>query len=87
MRQYRAETRKPANGTADLSWDIGAGYVRTAKGSVQDESPSGMALVVAMPFSVESTLQITTGSKTRAAIVRRCIRQGANHLLGVQFKR
>ena len=87
MRQYRAETRKPSAGTAELSWEIGAGYVRTAKATVQDESKSGMALLVNLPFSIEASIQITTGDKTRSAVVRRCIRQGANHLVGVQFQR
>jgi len=87
MRQYRSETRKPTNEVADLSWEIGAGYVRTGKATVQDSSPSGMGLMVASPFTVGTTLQITIGTKQCTAVVRRCIKQGSQHLLGVKFER
>jgi hypothetical protein len=87
MRQYRAETRKPSKEAAELSWDIGAGFVRTAKATVQDMSPSGMGLLVATPFNVGVTLQITIGTRKHAAVVKRCIKQGSQHLLGVKFER
>jgi hypothetical protein len=87
MRQYRSELRTPSFEVADLSWDIGAGYVRNATAKVQDVSRTGMGLLVFMPFAIGTKLQITRGTNTRSAIVRRCIRQGSQHLLGVQFER
>ena len=87
MRQFRAEVRKPSNGQADISWEIGAGYVRTSTAVVRDTSKSGMGLVVSQPFAVGTTLRIKFESETRSAIVRRCVCQGAKHLVGVQFER
>jgi hypothetical protein len=87
MRQYRSEQRKPLHTTADLSWEIGAGYTRSGKATVQDISRSGMGLLVQTPLAVGAALKIKTEDNSYTAIVRRSIRQGVNFLLGVQFQR
>lgn len=87
MRRFRREIRRPTTGPADISWEIGAGYVRTANAILKDLSPSGIGLVVSLPFTVGAKLKITTGNQTRSAIVRRCVRQGAGYILGFEYER
>jgi len=72
---------------AELSWDMGAGYVRTVAGTVHDVSTSGIGLLAPMPFSIGAKLQITTDKQTRSAILMRCSRQGAKYFLGFRFER
>jgi hypothetical protein len=85
MRKYRADTRKPSTGQVELSWEIGAGYSRTANGTVQDISMEGMGMLVPLPFEVGAELQIKSDGRKRTATVRRCSRSGSQYLLGVKF--
>ncbi len=87
MRQYRSEIRKPANTIAEVSCDIGAGFLRKVTATVQDVSSSGMGLIVPLPFAVGVTVKIVSRDKTQSAVVRRCLPQAGKHLLGVQFER
>jgi hypothetical protein len=85
MRKYRAQPRNDASGSAELHWQIGAGYVRSTLVTVQDISVSGMGLHSPIPFAIGSALQIKTGNQLRFVTVRRCFRAGAQHFLGVEF--
>ena len=85
MRKYRTQPRKDATGSAELHWQIGAGYVRATLATVQDVSASGMGLHSPIPFAIGSALQIKTGDQLRFVTVRRCFRAGAQHFLGVEF--
>ncbi len=71
---------------ADLSWEIGAGFVRKVKGTVIDTSKSGRGLIVAQPFPLGASITIVCGDKTCRGAVKRCIKQGANHLVGVRLE-
>ena len=85
MRKYRADTRKPSTGPVELSWEIGAGYTRTASGTIQDVSSGGMGMLVPLPFEVGAELQVKADGRTCMVTVRRCVREGSKYLLGVQF--
>jgi hypothetical protein len=85
MRKYRAQPRKDASGSAELHWQIGAGYVRSTLATVQDVSASGMGLHSPIPFAIGSALQIKSGDQLLSVTVRRCFRAGAQHFLGVEF--
>jgi hypothetical protein len=87
MRQYRLESRTPCNSLAELSWEIGAGYIRNTKATVIDLSKSGMALMVAQPFRVGAMLKIVSGNKAESGVVRHCVKQGTKHLLGIKLER
>ncbi len=86
MRQYRSEIRRPVNLPAEVLWQIGAGYTRTFKATIQDVSASGMSLLVPSSIPAGERVQITSENKTRFATVRRCVALGRNHVLGVQFE-
>jgi hypothetical protein len=85
MRRYRAEPRKSASGTAELHWQIGAGYMRSTLAAVQDVSSSGMGLHSSVPFAIGSILQIKIESQMRVVTVRRCFPQDGLYFLGVEF--
>jgi hypothetical protein len=87
MKQFRSEVRRLITLPAELSWDMGAGYIRSIAVTVHDVSPSGIGLLVPMPFSIGAKLKITTDKQTRSAIVMRCSRQGAKYFLGFRFER
>lgn len=86
MRKYRAQPRNDASGSAELHWQIGAGYVRSTLVTVQDVSASGMGLHSPIPFAIGSALQIKIGDQLRFVTVRRCFPAGAQHFLGVEFE-
>jgi hypothetical protein len=86
MKRFRSETRTPVNLRGELAWDIGGGYVRHVKVVIRDTSKSGMAIAAPLPFSIGATVQITSTHRSGAAIVRHCLKRGADHILGVQFE-
>ena len=86
MRQYRAEPRVPCNLPVELSWEIGAGYVRNAKATLKDTSKTGMGLIAPTPLTVGATVKIVANSKTHAAVVKRCLKSGTEHWIGVKLQ-
>ena len=86
MRKYRSETRKPANIAAEVTCDIGAGFMRQVPGTVQDVSSSGMGLLVPLPFTVGASVKIVSSEKTHSAVVRRCVPEKGKHILGVKLE-
>ena len=86
MRQYRAEPRVPCNLPAELSCEIGAGYVRKFKVTLKDTSKTGMGLLAPSPLTVGAAVKIIANSKTHAAIVKRCMKSGSEHWVGVKLQ-
>jgi len=82
MRQYRTEPRTPCNVPADLSWNIGAGYIRNIKVTIRDTSKSGIGLLVPNPVPVGTSIKVTSLKGSQSAVVQRCIKQGAQHIVG-----
>ena len=85
MRQFRVEPRFPSTAAVDITWDIGAGYLRKIPATTQDVSRSGACLSTPIPFAIGYKLKVTSAEKTRIALVRRCIRQGRSYALGLLF--
>jgi len=86
MRQYRTELRTPCNLPADLSWNIGAGYIRNLKATIRDTSKSGMGLLVPNPIPVGAEIKVTSAKGSHSATVKRCIKQGKEHIVGVRLQ-
>ena len=82
MRKYRTEPRTPCNIPADLSWDIGAGYILRIKVTIRDTSKSGVGLLVPSPIPVGTEIKVTSAKGSQTAIVQRCVKEGPQHLVG-----
>jgi hypothetical protein len=86
MRQFRAEPRIPCNLPVELSWEIGAGYMRKLKATLKDTSKNGMGLLVPTPLTIGAKVEIFANTKTHAAIVKRCMKSGTDHWVGVRLQ-
>src|SRR4051794_10925481 len=85
MREQRRAARKDFLARVQVLWQSDIGQLQQKQGMTDDLSPSGIAVRVRCPVPVGNRVDIQLANKTYVGIIRRCVRRGAEHLLGIEF--
>ena len=86
VKRFRVESRKPSIFPTQITWEIGAGYTRSASVTVQNISVSGIGFLASIPFPPGTRLRISMDGKFRPVIARHSVPSGGQYYVGAQYE-